>query len=176
MESPFELPEITEFSDQGYAILGKALAYATSYETNCKALASLIDIKGNSGILDSEDNLNEFLDSIQKRNLNNSIQNIKKSIFPSNSITEILRKGREARNFIAHESAIGVFRLFDNDERKKLIREIKEKIIEIAEANIIIIILGFNITNEPVPTLSFLSSYPENVAKWVCNGHGDLTH
>jgi len=37
--------ERTEFSDAIYAMIGRALAYATSFEATCRALGSLPDIR-----------------------------------------------------------------------------------------------------------------------------------
>jgi len=168
MEFPFELPKITEFSNQGHTILGRALAYATSYESNCKTLASLIGFKHDHSILNKEDHLNEFLAFMQKRKLFAHIEDIIKKTNLPHSIPEMLHKGREARNFIAHESSIGVFQLFESDDRAFIIKDIRKKIIEIAEANMAVLILGQKITNEPIPTLSYLNSYSESVAEWVC--------
>jgi hypothetical protein len=168
MDLPFELPEIAEFSEQGYTILGRTLAYATSYESNCKSLATLIGLELDHNLLNTEDHLNEFLAFMQKRKLFAQIKDIVNKTNLHHSIPEILHSGREARNFIAHESSIGVFQLFERDDRDTIIKELREKTIKIADANLIILLLGQKISDEPIPTLSFLNSYPKKVADWVC--------
>lgn len=39
------MPERTEESDAVYAVMGRALAYATEFKNNCRTLAHLFDIE-----------------------------------------------------------------------------------------------------------------------------------
>jgi hypothetical protein len=119
-------------------------------------------------LLRTESHLNEFLAFMQKRKLFSHIEDIIKKINLSHSIPRILHGGREARNFIAHESSIGVFNLFESDERDAVVKVLREKILKVAEANLVVLLLAQKITNEPVPAVSFLISYSENIAEWLC--------
>jgi hypothetical protein len=44
--TPFlDIPERTVFSDEAYAVIGRALCVAHHFESNCKGLTSILDIK-----------------------------------------------------------------------------------------------------------------------------------
>ncbi len=69
MDLPLELPERTQFSDEGYGVLGRALAFATDFEGNCRSFSTLIGLKAEPSVLRDEKSFDEFCRFIEKRNL-----------------------------------------------------------------------------------------------------------
>ena len=51
MELPLEIPERTQFSDEAYGVLGRALSFATEFEGNCRALSLLIGLSHQPDIM-----------------------------------------------------------------------------------------------------------------------------
>ena len=83
MDSSFlEFPhERTEFSDTNYAALGRALAYATSFESICRALSSLRHIRQrviemNLSIDTSDDTFAAVVADIWERRLRQHVRRI----------------------------------------------------------------------------------------------------
>ncbi len=169
MELPFDIPERTQFTDDGYAVLGRALAVATEYEGNCRALAALLGLKAEPKLLDDKKMLNEFCEFVWRRRLNTNIDALKGKLKLRDEVVSKLHVGRDARNYVAHEAAVGARRILENDgERKHLVEELSEKLRKLAEANLIVLVISQAITNEPIPTAQFLQTYPEQIVGWVC--------
>lgn len=108
MDDPaFEIPERTEFTDQGYGALGRALAFSTEFECNCRTLAGLFGLREDPRLLDDEDKLRDFSESLHGTKLFTHIETVKKKMGLKKSVVDLILAGRDARNYVAHEAAIG---------------------------------------------------------------------
>ena len=170
MDLPFDIPERTEFTDDGYGVLGRALAVATEYEGNCRALASVLGLKSQPRLLDYEEIFREFCNSVWRKFLKANIETIIDILnIREEEVISKLHIGREARNYVAHESAVGAPRILEVDsERKLLIEDLSKKVRELAEANLIVNVISQLVTHEPIPTVNYLRAYPDKVVEWVC--------
>lgn len=94
------MPERTEESDAIYAVLGRALAYATEFEENCRTLAHLFDI---------EKSENEFSYEVYKLVKSGTLHAKIKLLIDKHGlpdwVEEKVHEARKARNFIVHEAA-----------------------------------------------------------------------
>ena len=98
--------ERTEFSDEIYAVLGRALTIATRFDVSCKELARLPIFKfaiATKSELDDKQ-FEELLSRIQSRykNLNRAIQ----SLGLTGTIEELMTGARKSRNELIHEAAL----------------------------------------------------------------------
>lgn len=94
------MPERTEESDAVYAVLGRALAYATEFENNCRTLAHLFDIEKS----DSEFSY-EIYKLVNSGTLHAKIKLLVDERGLPDWVEEKIHEARKARNFIAHEAA-----------------------------------------------------------------------
>lgn len=174
MDLPLDIPERTEFTDDAYGVLGRALAFATEYERNCRSLAGLLGLKIEtySKLLDDDEILGEFCFSIwEKSKLYKNIEAVKDILNIGEEVISKLHIGRDARNYVAHEAAIGARRILEIDsEQKLLIDDLSKKVRELAEANLIIHVISKLVTKEPhrIPTENYLRTYPDKVVEWAC--------
>jgi len=169
MEPPLEIPERTQFTDEAYGVLGRALSVATEFEGNCRALALLIGLREQPNITSDRASIDEFCQFMQRRTLAVHLKSVANAFDVSDDMESILNGARHSRNFITHEAAIGATRIFENsEEQEKFIQEVEGKIKVIAEANIWVVALSQAVTEEPLPTTSFFREYPNRVAEWVC--------
>lgn len=94
------MPERSKESDAVYAVLGRALAYATEFENNCRTLAHLFDIKKTDS---------EFSYEIYKLVKSGTLHAKIKLFIDGHGLPdwaeEKVHEARKARNFIAHEAA-----------------------------------------------------------------------
>jgi hypothetical protein len=156
--------ERTEFSDENYSLVGRALTYATKFEKEVKVLESMFYLKSNNGILNDEKALKEFIKRIEKFTLNQSI----KELGFESDIENILMKAKNARNFIAHELTIDLIDSADtSEEREYLLETLKNKITEIAEAEKIILLIQTISNKEELPDVSFFKEYSKKITDWV---------
>ena len=182
------IPERTQFTDEAYGVLGRALAFATDFERNCKLLASIIGIKMNIGDLFGDvDKMNEFVSAIHKKTLFKNITSIKdiKGIkdmdedhllafdYVQDVFTDRLIKGKDARNYIAHEAGSVLEDILKDDERETFINNIKEKIHILADANICAMNLNNVMFKEPVMLAEYHDRYIKEVTDWVCETYDD---
>ncbi len=96
------LPDATVFG-----ALGRALALATRFESQCRALHGLSSITSNPSLLASETDLAQFLTAFEKRNLNSHIAAIAKLLNAEIEPFRVLNNARLARNNITHEATLG---------------------------------------------------------------------
>jgi len=166
----FDTPERSYHSDEGFGPLGRALYFAQVYESNCRVLASLLDLKSGNVVLPSDDNeRQEVIQNLWKRNLGNNLKHLKNSYHLPTDIFSILDKAREARNFIAHEICLGINDTIESDKgRSQLIEIIKKNIEKIANGDKYVCLIIQMMTKEPIPNAKYFEEYPKNISKWVC--------
>lgn len=159
--------ERTDWADAHYSVIGRALAFASRFEGLCKALNVLIGIKENRGILDSEEEVANYVNNLHKRRL---IQHLTSIARDDRELEIILNKGRLARNEIAHDIASGLDRCIDILEKKyidDLMARLRSLIIDLADADRAVSFISSVVTNEPLPTRDFLTEYPHLIEQWV---------
>lgn len=173
MSLPFYHFEIerTYFSDDTFGVIGRALTFATDFEANCKSLSMLIDIKLNiksrKFSLENENYFKSFLEKLGRKSLFQHIKTIEQYL-KIGDINSLIINGKNARNFIVHELTLGIKESVEKDEGRKYIFEsLKEKIAEIAKANIIIILLISLKTNDVIPTPDYIKKYINMILTWV---------
>lgn len=175
--------ERTWFSDECYGVIGRALAFATSFECNCWALEALTEIKSELDFSD-EESMVEFCRKLDKKFLGRRTKDITKNLkkgaetlaekdmsclveFLATNFGEKLEDARKARNEIAHDLTKGIEHYAeDNEGRKNLIKDVEKLVRRIAEADVEVYNLCRSITKEP----RFVDAdrYCEAAVKWVC--------
>ena len=181
-------PERTEYVDEGYAVVGRALTYASMFERDSKSLIMLVEAMKNHNS-DSDETVGLITRALSQplgaahREIIDLIEGALDLIIdrfgaahdgimnqlgiPDPHLT--LAHGREARNWLAHEATVGLqSRIDDFDDRPALIREIGDAVEKIARAHVIVLGLTSGLTNEDVPRGSFLDRFPATVSQWVC--------
>lgn len=155
-----------------YASVGRALWIAQNFESSCRSLMFLIDIKKEF----NGQNIDELRKDALKRLLGKNINNFKtllKGHIPEDVfeyLFDILDKAREARNFIAHEIThkCGELAVEPEKLKKELINEIHKNVSIISEADKNICGILSTMTNQPIPAGECLDKYSQNIADWVC--------
>jgi hypothetical protein len=171
----FHPPTRTEFSDEGYAAIGRALTFATRFEANCRALAITLDLKramvdpNRAFSLDDETALRELVETIHSRNLNNHVQALTSRLKLSTDIDKLLHDARKARNMIAHELTLGADDEIETDRGRGLLLEMMEDGVRtIAQADVVVSALVALVTHEPMMTAHGMNGYADRVVEWVC--------
>ena len=180
----FTIDDRSEYTDELYSVIGRALTVATHYDTNCKALANTLSIRKNTNLLNNETAFNNLLEKLSKRQLGPSIDTftsrIRKALKQGGSSPEIieafeatifqfLKKGRESRNFIAHDLAAGISREINNDSfREGFLKITREHIERIAKADYYISVFVENHINKTEINPS-IESYIKRMCDWVCH-------
>ena len=157
----------TEFSDECYGALGRALYVAQHFEANCKSLATLLGIKGKVDSLDDPE-FTKLVKKLWDRSLGNNLDVLRTYGLSKNAYS-LLNKAREARNSIVHEATLGAEHKIEQDVgRKEILNEIARAVRDITEGDKTIGFLIQYVTNEPYPSSSYLHGYADKVVEWVC--------
>jgi hypothetical protein len=169
--------ERTYFSDDGYSIVGRALAYAVKFEDHCRALNILMSAMKQRRLrtfsFDDNASFQLFLNGLEKLTLNEHISQILRSLepvegFPEDMVNQ-LHAGRTGRNQIVHEVCLGIEQDIETDgARERLIKHVSDAVRNVAEANSLVLLFTCGLTGEPVPTSQYLKAYPDRVVRWVC--------
>tara|TARA_R110001583_G_scaffold49116_1_gene153863 strand:+ start:34559 stop:35083 length:525 start_codon:yes stop_codon:yes gene_type:complete len=164
--------ERSEYSDDIFAVLGRALTVATRFDASTKVLARLPDFKvsvlGKWSITDDE--YNEVLDTIalKYKILNNAIL----SLNTNEDLLSILTVAREARNEFIHESTIGCINGFDNQSEvdiSNFMEHLEVLVRQIIKGDIIISALISYDNKEPISGYPFSAEYEKKYVNWVMN-------
>ena len=179
---PHEFNERTIFSDECYGVIGRALTFATRFESNCKVLAILFKLK-TDWRLDRDKCTEELSERVNKlyekplgmyvgiirqvyeKNMNNSKE--AGIIELQKFFTKKLQSANKARIELVHELTRSIEDEVDDDDgRANIIKRVETLIREIAEADLIVFSVIRVITKEP-PYLGG-NRYCEEAVKWVC--------
>jgi hypothetical protein len=161
-------------SDEAYAAVGRALAFATRFEANCRALAQLLHVRPivrQQGTAILEDDafvatINEFWSLRLRKHLSQLLQYYE---LPADAAS-ILKAGKTARNLIAHEITLSVPETIQTDSgRAELMSMLRTAIQRIAEADRIVCLIMHAETNEPLPTAASYDGYVRKIIDWVCD-------
>ncbi|MEX0684309.1 MAG: hypothetical protein WD904_08720 [Dehalococcoidia bacterium] len=175
--------ERTEFSDENYGIVGRALAFAQKFEGDCKALRLLIQAKTgelDSSLFDDEVAFNKFVSDLHRESLSEQISQISKVVHEAierlglqSSVDETLQLARKDRNKIAHEVCLGIQWDIESDQgRKRLVDEVSDCIRRIAKANLVVLVISALLTHDDFPRRDYLDAYCDRVLEWVCSTEG----
>jgi hypothetical protein len=157
------MPERTEESDAIYAVLGRALAYATEFENNCRTLAHLFDIEK------SEKEFSyEVYELVKSGTLHAKIKLLIDEHGLPDWVDEKMHEARKARNFIAHEAAKDHKRMMSTAQ---LMRSFETTIIqmtgEIANGNQIVLDVTRMLKEGKRGYGSDIVAYSFAVASWI---------
>ncbi|MHC4330032.1 MAG: hypothetical protein ACYSWW_18105 [Planctomycetota bacterium] len=172
----------SDFSDECYGVIGRALAFATSFERNCEAFEGLVEMRKRSGFKD-EQAIKDFCKENEKRKLVSRTkaiidtcneaadqlpEDLSKSLRSVNQIIDgRLQDAREARNEIAHDITKGIeYHTEDAERKSQIISDVEACVRRIAEADVWVYNLCQILTNEPI--FQNAGSYSELAVKWVC--------
>lgn len=166
---PFTPTTRSSLTDQYYAVIGRALTLATSFENSVKALALLLNIKTSTQILFTTPNkYEEIIDKCyRKTTLFKNLNETCKKLGVSENFKTILDDARIKRNFIAHQLAIPL-----NEDDEKLLqlylKEIEDAATCVANADILISTLANLITNQPTLRPDVVPAIKDSIVAWVC--------
>jgi len=157
------MPERTEESDAVYAVLGRALAYATEFENNCRNLAHLFDI---------EKSESEFSYEIYKLVKSGTLHTKIKLLIDEHGlpdwVEEKIHEARKARNFIAHEAAEDHRRMMSAPQlMKNFETTIMQMTGEIADGNQIVLDVTRMLKEGKRGHGSDVVAYSFAVASWI---------
>ena len=111
-----DLKSVTDEHAAYLSCIGRALSVAQHFEGTCRHILSLCEVD-NSSVDASLDAVSTLFDSMRKRQLGQIVWRLR---FPSFNFSDdeigLLEKGREARNYVAHESATTVSEYIESKE------------------------------------------------------------
>lgn len=158
----------TEWSDSHYAVIGRLIVFASRFEALAKSVSAFVGIKKNRSILDSEKDIDTFMDKLRKMPL---ATHIEKLGFTEGEAKDTFKQARLSRNEIAHELTLGIDRNLDplpDNAIPRFIDRANILSIRLAKADLLISYLASAISHEEIPNIDFLDAYVEKVSRWVC--------
>lgn len=157
------MPVRTEESDAVYAVLGRALAYATEFENNCRTLAHLFDIEKSDS-----DFSYEIYKLVKSGTLHAKIKLLIDEHCLPDWVGEKVHEARKARNFIAHEAAEEHKRMMSTPRLMKSFETtIMLMIGEIADGNHIVLDVTRMLKEGKRGNGSDVVAYSFAVASWI---------
>lgn len=162
--------ERSEYSDDIFAVLGRALTVATRFDASTKVLARLplyrFSIVAKSLFEDEEDE--QLIDKINSeyKYLNKAIKKLK----PKGETKKIIKGAIEARNTFIHESTIGCINGFDHESDiaiSNFMNHIEILVLKIIRGEVIISALISYGNKEPISDYPFTDTYEQKYVYWV---------
>jgi hypothetical protein len=161
-------PREPELIDAYLLALGKAVYLASNFEHKCRWILRLIKL-GTRWESDGDvDTFMEFAHALKDRVLGPTLVEIRAFENLSDAEVSILEKGKDGRNFIAHEAgALGLLSLISSQQLSRSIEKLREQLEAVISADNMVSRWVYEIEEkEPAPK-SIQREYPEWVREWV---------
>ncbi len=157
------LPERTKKKDEVYAVLGRALAYASEFENNCRVLAHLFDIEHTD-----KDFIFEVWNLMNSGTLFQKIKQLVDVHDLPNWTADEIHKARQARNRIAHEIGLGHTKLENTEESIRYFEtDILLTVQEIIKGNQIVLDISRLVKQSKKEHGSDVIAYHSAVCDWL---------
>lgn len=163
----FPLGEKHGFESSYIDTVGRALCIAQNFESNCRSLAVMLDLKNfhRNSIQDVE--FGELIEKLSNRMLAKSIERMGKYVPIPDAIGDILEAGKNARNYIAHDSMKTLFDTNNVDEcLSRDLVTLRDEVQKLAVADGMVAAWSSGIS-EGLTVSS--SGYAKKVENWVFN-------
>jgi len=158
----------THETDSVYAAIGRALSFATHFEVNCKALATVIGFE--AAINDPLASFASVSEVVNRVISNQLARHIAKICPGTDDARGILDRARLSRNAIAHEVTLGLKSERETTNRHdEMFLRLHTIALALAEGDRLVCLLYHVATNQQFPPADFVREYPTRVARWVCN-------
>jgi hypothetical protein len=165
-------PTRTEFSDDVYSMIGRALAVANRFESNCKALALMLGIRKQDSDIFSitrQQDFESLIAAIRGRQLFQQIETLVAHFELPGEVKQLFHSARDDRNFIAHDLTLGIDRGAESEDYVETMRvDLAVRVERLAMADLAVCLTMILETDETVPTSKFISAYVGAVKRWVC--------
>ena len=172
----FSFCEVSEAGHDLHAALGRALAIAARFETNCRAFETLLIVREESRKATTREEHDEILGTLSLKVWNRHLGTRPETLAARYrgllkiDLEAVLRAAVKARNDIAHDLAIGVCDRDTDDDHDSRLDEIRSAVERIVEADRIITLLTALETRESAPTMETFDTYPARTVRWVIEG------
>ena len=160
----------SEFSDEIFAIFGRALTVATRFDASTKALARLPFIK--VAIVEkpalNDEEFNKLVQTINKKykNLNRAIFSLKLN----EDIKGLLTQARESRNELIHEVTLGTTENYENVysiDLSLFLDHVKDLVHDVIKGDALISTIISIQNKEPISDYQFTDKYESQYVDWV---------
>ncbi len=167
----FEYKKLDGLSCAYAESLGRALALAQSFEKNCKFVLLIANVskeieENRIANLEQIKSYSERLNELFK--LGNAVNLFEFRHKIKLSDIEVLKKGKDARNYIAHEAAHSL--LLEERSGLEIQKEMtmyQSKLLALAEAENLISKWSYEIQEKTVPPNIYSSTYVTRVYNWI---------
>lgn len=162
-------PQRRPWIDSLFSVFGRALALATRVESGVYAVAGLINLRLQPGVMGSEESLRRFTNQLRKGPLAKTICELsEKDRRGFLQMFNVLNAARLARNELVHEATLGFEHWSeDDDEANRQIVELRLAVRRLAIADRLISALATLLSGGPRPTPAAFRSYHRNLERWV---------
>ncbi len=161
----FHIGTKSDFENTYIEAVGRSLCIAQNFESNCRSLAILLDVKTSFATkLDGSD-FNALLEKLSRRMLGGAIRKLAVHIPLPLTIEKLLENAATARNYIAHDS-MKIF-LDPNAIEERLtgyLVVLRDNVSTITKADEMVAAWYFGISEEQPVTRA---GYADDIEKWV---------
>lgn len=167
---PYSIPGRTSYSDEAYAVLGRAITYIREFENQCITLSGFIGKGKDREQVPNEDLREEFMNFVENNDLKGHLDRITEDLEDGKDLKKTFEKARGSKEKIVKELPVGKKdELNDRESRKQFIDEVGEAVRDVAVADAIINSVSLLLTKETefFPRREYLNEYPDKIVKWV---------
>ena len=167
------LPTSGSDAEPQYAVLGRALSFASSFEFDCRMLAVNLTLRDPS--LDGApiEQVAKVLQAAAVGPLGRNHERMVKDLRLSESAEDWLATARDARNFIAHQAGEEFeSKLASPEEWQQWLSTLKTKVQALAVGKVAVTILLSRVSSVPRPTPEAIDLFIANASGWVLHRTG----
>lgn len=155
--------------DRYLLALGKSLYLASAFERKCRGMLGLLELRERLRTTEDLDAALELVNALKREMLGSSIGKLRKLLpILEDHIVEILQRAKDARNFIAHESAgeQAIYYASAGDIQSHL-EDLRRELAALVAGDSIVSAWLYEV-EEKMPAPSTISAaYPRLIEEWV---------
>lgn len=163
------LERLQEDSDGLHLALGRALAVAQNYEHNARFVLQIVRVGKEykkRGEVEALDELIEYVNNLPREMLGRLVRGFDQLGGIAASKIDTLRRGVDARNYIAHEAAAGLS--YDGPKGiAERMQKLDDAVRDLVEADNLMSCWSYEIQEKAPAPLTIRLSYPVNARQWV---------
>ncbi len=167
------LRDVDDIAEAYFASLGRALALAQHFESECKEILLWIEVAMGfeDGRLKKLEDIRSFSEVLATRLLGASVRRLEALPFVDSKKLAALVAAKDARNYLAHEAAMwGLYPSVKYGEKLTALHyvpRLRREIEALAEGDNLVSIWSYEFQEKEAAPYSFSQRYPTEVAAWV---------
>jgi hypothetical protein len=162
------IPARSAKGEAAFAVLGRAIAVACSFEEDCRLLALKLQLKGPRQLIEDPVAFEKLIRHASIAIMGETHKQILRLLSKALPFEDVLTDAREARNGLAHDAGRNLDSIVENQEKlAEWMNGVREQLRRVAVGKQVVSVFAASDSSGVWPTKEELLAYPKGIEQWV---------